>query len=88
MLVVRLLTSDLEDVADVELPPIVDRAMPEMVMWMKRCFLKHGRFSDGHTFYIESYWVSSLTPPPGLPRSEPGDTRPDLPHMMRKTNGQ
>ena len=88
MLVVRLLTSDLEDVADVELPPYTDHGMPEMVMWMERCFLRHGKFSDGASFYIEGFWVASNTPPPGIERIEPEPTRPDLPRSIHKANGR
>ena len=87
MLTVRLLTSNLEFVADVELPPFIDRGMPEVVMWMERCFLRHGRYTEGPWFYIEAFWMVSPTSPPGLPRGEPLDTRPDLPRTMRKTGG-
>lgn len=92
MLAVRLLSNDLEFIADVELPPFHDHGMPEMVMWDQRCFLRHGKFSDGPWFYLEGFWLASPTPPTGLLRIEQGieprDTRPDLPHTMRKAGSE
>lgn len=70
MKVVRLVVSTGGFVADVEIAPFLDRAMPDVVMWGDRVFVRQGapgRKTDGHWVYSEAFAVVSLTPSPGLP---------------------
>jgi hypothetical protein len=57
-------------VAQVEVPPFDDKAMPDVVMWGSRAFVIHQLDASGLWIYREAFAFVSLTPSPGLPRAE------------------
>jgi len=54
-------------VAWVEIPPLPNSQLPNVVLWGTRTFVRDNYAPDAIPVYREAFAVASLTPSPGLP---------------------